>query len=571
MRLAVVLLAIVILVILLLALVQKAPTSAPEERSEDYRLEQLKSIMPEEKARKFIEKYGFLAVENRFNDTVLNFARIFAMDEGLADYIKLKNSSTMILMSKNESLLKEIHRNSLFDKSVKDKYKQTEDASNLILELNLADKSLYSQTIHAIGNLTNAFNSLPSLDRSTIWLLTNATQNPVYGKNIVDFEPIVIKDAAGTVHVFKSSDVARDTWMIAYLLKERPALAEQGKKFEWINRMIQQVAWDIFDDIYGPNGKWVEPTCGKEHLPEYLKPADGKVWEVILGFHDYMDSLPSKLQKDKIPIAFPYWDSDLLKQVIADKTNRTIALFYLADLPSSTFNPNTKQFVIGIEGMKLFVKQLPIEYEKIKEAYPDEKVYAWGKERDIRVLYYDWLDDRYYHGLSNTVDQFVGGWEVNKYHNPYGNIEWLQSKNGIDQFLTNNWKPWDLIKFIYAYERYNSGEWSGEWEMYDYGLPIAFKAFGIPHGAHHGTFSSNIFINIPKTLVDAGAPNIEWSVTLPDYVISSLKSKFSGIVIGYGNYFGLFSCKDGLIKDSSEVNEILQPIRDAKYICLWRK
>jgi len=107
--------------------------------------------------------------------------------------------------------------------------------------------------------------------------------------------------------------------------------------------------------------------------------------------------------------------------------------------------------------------------------------------------------------------------------------------------------------------------------MYRYGLPIAFKAFGIPHGACHGTFSSNIFINIPKTLVDAGAPNIEWSVTLPDYVVSSLKSKFSGIVIGYGNYFGLFSCKDGLIKDSSEVNEILQPIRDAKYICLWRK
>ena len=107
--------------------------------------------------------------------------------------------------------------------------------------------------------------------------------------------------------------------------------------------------------------------------------------------------------------------------------------------------------------------------------------------------------------------------------------------------------------------------------MYRYGLPIAFKAFGIPHGACHGTFSSNIFINIPKTLVDAGAPNIEWSVTLPDYVVSSLKSKFSGIVIGYGNYFGLFSCKDGLIKDSSEVDEILQPIRDAKYICLWRK
>jgi hypothetical protein len=570
MRLAVVLLVIAILVVvLLLALVQRVPTSAPEER-EDHRLEQLKSIMPEEKARKFIGKYGFLAVDNRFNDTVLNFARIFAMDEGLADYIKLKNSSTMILVSKNESLLREIHRNSLFDKSVKDKYKQTEDASNLILELNLADKNLYSQTIHAIGNLTNAFNSLPSLDRNTIWLLTNATQNPVYGKNIVDFEPIVIEDAAGTVHVFKSSDVARDTWMIAYLFKERPALAEQGKKFEWINRMIQQVAWDIFDDIYGPNGEWVEPTCGKEHSPEYLKPADGKVWEVILGFHDYMDALPSKLQKDKIPIVFPYWDSDLLKQVIADKTNRTIALFYLADLPPFTFNPNTKQFVTGIEGMKLFVKQLSIEYEKIKEAYPDEKVYAWGKERDIRALYYSWLDDRYHHGLSNTVDQFVGGWEDNKFHNPYGNMEWLQSKNGIDQFLTNNWKPWDLIKFIYAYERYND-EWIEEWIMYRYGLPIAFKAFGIPHGAPHETWLPGIVADSYKL---REVPPAEWSVTLPDYVVSNLKSKFPDTVIGYGNYFGLYSCKDGLIKDGLKLNEtfpILQWIRDVKHIYLMKK
>jgi hypothetical protein len=223
--------------------------------------------------------------------------------------------------------------------------------------------------------------------------------------------------------------------------------------------------------------------------------------------------------------------------------------------------------------MKLFVKQLPIEYEKIKEMYPDGKVYAWGKERDIRELYYSWLDDRYHHGLSNTVDQFIGGWEDNKYHT-IESLEWLQSKNSIDQFLTNNWKPWDLIKFIYAYESYNADKWGGEWIMYRYGLPIAFKAFGIPHGAPHETWSPGIHINYSPELIHAGAPSVEWSVTLPDYVVSNLKSKFPDIVIGYGNYFGLYSCKDGLIKDGLKVNEtfpILQWIRDAKHICLWKK
>jgi hypothetical protein len=181
------------------------------------------------------------------------------------------------------------------------------------------------------------------------------------------------------------------------------------------------------------------------------------------------------------------------------------------------------------------------------------------------------LDDRYHHGLSDTVDQFIGGWEDSKFHNPYGNMEWLQSKNGIDQFLTNHWKPWDLIKFIYAYERYNGGEWNGEIETERYGLPIAFKAFGIPHGASHETWIPGIHINYSPKLIHAGASSREWSVTLPDYVTNNLKSKFPDVVVGYGNYFGLYSCKDGLIKDSSEVNEILQWIRDAKYICLWKK
>jgi len=284
----------------------------------------------------------------------------------------------------------------------------------------------------------------------------------------------------------------------------------------------------------------------------------------------------------------------LLRSSIPDKTNRTIALFYLADLPAKTVNQTyaaelrrlaqerkitsaeydrlyqEKAVVKGIEGMKLFVQQLPKEYEEIRRLYPDGKVYAWGKERDIRALYYDWLDDRYHHGLSNTIDQFVGGWEDNNYHNPYGNVEWLKSRNGIDQFLTKNWKPWDLVKFVYSYESFKSGDWGGEWEMYRHGLPLAFKAFGIPHGARPYSLGEGLRIPPNTELINKGAPPVEWAVSIPDYVVAKLKQNFpaSDIVIGYGNYFSLFSCKDGLGKDGAQ--GIYQLIRD-KEVYLWKK
>jgi len=223
-----------------------------------------------------------------------------------------------------------------------------------------------------------------------------------------------------------------------------------------------------------------------------------------------------------------------------------------------------KAVVKGIEGMKLFVQQLPKEYEEIKSLYPDGKVYAWGKERDIRALYYDWLDDRYHHGLSNTIDQFVGGWEDNNYHNPYGNVEWLKSRNGIDQFLTKNWKPWDLVKFIYGYERFAFP--GGEWEMYAYGLPLAYKAFGIPLG-QMGGFGTSGNLGGPGNYSHG-----EFAIYgIPQAVIDALRAQKSlgRIAIGYGNGISMMSCIDGFEKDTGY--EIYHGIRNIPKIYLWKK
>jgi len=140
--------------------------------------------------------------------------------------------------------------------------------------------------------------------------------------------------------------------------------------------------------------------------------------------------------------------------------------------------------------------------------------------------------------------------------------------NGITQFLKKSWKYWDLVKFIYGYESGRSQDWGGEWGMYRFGLPIAFKAFGIPHGARPQGLGEGLMIPPNPDLIDKGAPPVEWSVSLPDNVITSLSQNFPNIVVGYGNYFGLFSCKEGLEKDGA--TGIYQAIRDVD-VYLWKK
>jgi len=472
-------------------------------------------------------------------------------------------------------------------------------ASQLVFEIGYEKENLRDSSIKALINLAAAYEllKLPK-ELESAKLLIKGAQIEKYGDYLMDFDPVIIKDVTNKTIIIQSQNIPRDVWMLARFLSYRPEIISEPKKFEWINRMIQQIAWDIFDSPYGPNSRWVEPTSGKTHYPENLTSTSEKVWQVILSFHDYMDSLPSRLEKDGIGIIFPFHDSDELQKYIADKKNRTIALFYLAALPSMTFdkmNFKAKQdeawnmyhqglidrdtlgkllndarkesIIMGIDAMKKFIDQLPSEYEEIvsKLDSPQWKKFAIG-------WYAHWLADRGNHGLANTVSQFIG----TDYHTAGETMDEFKqiiedtNINGINQFLKKVWKYWDLVKFIYGYESGMSGNWSSEWEMYRFGLPIAFKAFGIPHGARPYGLGEGLMIPPNRDLIYAGAPSVEWSVSLPDSVVDSLKQSFSNsnIVIGYGNYFGLYSCKDGLERDGA--TGIYQKIRDMN-VYFWKK
>jgi hypothetical protein len=219
-----------------------------------------------------------------------------------------------------------------------------------------------------------------------------------------------------------------------------------------------------------------------------------------------------------------------------------------------------KAVVKGIDAMKVFVEQLPREYEEIVKLYPNGKVFAWGKERDIRSFYYSWLVDRAMHGLNNTVEQFVGLnydklTEVTRNDDNWENE--ISKYDGVSQTLTKSWKAWDLVKFIYGYERFK--DWGGEQEMQGYGLPLAFKAFGIPLSG----------IQASPYIVGAGGG--EWAVPLPDDIMETLKQAFPNarLAIGYGNIISMYSCIDGQEKDGR--NQIFQYINQKGPIYLWKK
>ncbi len=514
------------------------------------------------------------------------FREIYSKDRSLASSILTiaKDNGSALPKNLAYQVLDQIER----DDRVNDKLNAARNVFNVLNELNISGL-IHKSSIYIPGNYSQALlQGLPKHSAIDIKRLFDASEAC---EDIVDFEPIIIRDVAGNVIRIESKDLAREYWILTELLKNRPEIAKQEKKFEWINHMVQQSTWKIFEDEYGPS----------YFDKKSYKPNDSEVWQVLLGFHDYMDSLPEKLKKDDIPIVFPYWDSEQLRQAIADKTNRTIALFYLADLPEKTLDKanyvskkneawdlyhqgkidrNTlgnliekahkESIITGIKGMEKFVEQLPKEYEEIKEKYKNTQY-----RNEALMWFANWLADRGNHGLANTVSQFIGVKYPEGIQPPtmdeLKRIIEDENVHGITQTLKKIWPPWDLAKFIYGYESFKSGNWGGEWEMYRYGLPIAFKAFGIPHGAAPLSLGEGLNIPPNQDLINKGAPSVEWAVSLPDYVVSNLKQNFS-IVIGYGNYFSLFSCKNGLDKDGA--TGIYQLIRgnhidDAIY--LWKK
>jgi hypothetical protein len=424
-------------------------------------------------------------------------------------------------------------------------------STSLGLKLGFDKELAKDATAKAIGyyGIAVVDRKLPE-DFNEISLLTNATQIDKYGDKLVDFSPIVFYSVDGNNFVL-TPDAGRETWMLAKHMKliidSGFDITQHPEMFEGLNGKIIANAYSIFDAKYGIN--YIEQTLNGRSL----KPIDEDVWDLImLQWNLYSNKAPQLGGGDKLYNRdFPWYDSDKLDALYQNANTRRQALLFLFHLDNGTFDMEKGKTVVGIEGAKTALIQAEKEYEAITKLYPDGRVILpyTGIPADPRAEYYGWINDGGFHGLWNTHIQFLGmdpqtllDIRRNSPDEYWGNPQkYVENFDGVDQYITKNWKYWDLVKFVMGYEgwRYLSAPNMVEEELaINYIIPQTLKAFGFPA----------YWVEIEPTPIGAG--RYEWVVSLPDYIANKLKGEFNDkIIIGPANGFGSYLCKDGLIKD----------------------
>jgi hypothetical protein len=490
--------------------------------------------------------------EKMFVDLLLNNARLLAVPTFLR-YVRDKASDGLI----TEEELKSSNNfsrlvNGLYDVVNEagnlyhrfDPVKTIDYSSSLGLRLGFDREVAKNATVKAIGyyGIAVVYRKLPE-NFEEVSLLTRATQIDGYGDKLVDFSPIIFHSVDGNHHVLVP-DVGREAWMLAKHLK---MIVDSGfdilnhpEMFEALNAKVIANAYSIFDAPYGVS--YAEQIINGRTL----KPTDKDVWDLImLQWSLYSNKAPQLGGGDKLYNRdFPWYDSDKLDSLYQDANNRRQALFFLFFLDNATFDMKKRKVIAGLEGAKTALIQAEEDYKIISSLYPN------GKVRDeIRGdvppwwYYYAWILDRGNHGLENTHLQYVGLTpsqfrEIRLRESPENVWNIIKDLNGVDQFVTKNWKYWHLMKFAMGYERWNYVPGKIEEFGVNYLIPQTLRAFGFP----------TYFVYTGP--VPAGAAWYEWVVSLPDYVAEKLKSEFGDkIIVGPANGFGLYLCKDGLLKD----------------------
>lgn len=550
------------------------------QQKEAQRISQLKGVgLTDEQALSFDSIFSKYADSTYFtsiyNQTILNLAKFYGKDPILTqesfkllnnfkhanDFLSVaidKTSSLdfvkkypdliksfnyqypLELYSKNSTIFEELYRNISHDPRVKMNINElTSLASQLFLDLgytgkvkvliprteNYKEEFLKIPTIQAFGNYSFAlYQGLPKHGRNTLFLLGNATQiNP----EIVDFEPILIKDYNGTTFVIQSMNIARDYWLITENLRRDSRLVEHPKWYLALSIMSQQNGWDFFDN----------PKMKKYKL----SPTNSTVWEIVDQLRNWL------FNEDRMgfPLDLPW---------ISDSNDKKICYAVLFELPTKVADLDAylnytrmsekykngeitrEQFLeyikehppivhhTDLDAMRYTVEKMPRLYEEVMSIYPNGTVGRWNE--DPRGFYYSWLGDRGAHGFYYAISQFLGvDVDILKGKIPITWPEWqrlCREGNGIDKHLSNNFSYWDLIKFIHGYG-INYGGGDSQMDLLYY--PIVFKAFGIPYQLVHYL---EHHISAPGRYASGYDGGI---FGVPDNIIKSLKEGSYGEVL----------------------------------------
>ncbi|MGQ4892964.1 MAG: hypothetical protein ACP6IP_10865 [Candidatus Njordarchaeia archaeon] len=328
--------------------------------------------------------------------------------------------------------------------------------------------------------------NLPEHDYSILKLFIDASnKNP----ELVDFEPIIVKDNYGHRVIIDSYNKPRDTWMIVEFIKRNPYVANNDNLYLPVNMMIKEMAWNFFDNKFGPRyADKHHNDLSDEELNKIYQPTNEDIWYIIQKLWDYYyNGIGKRYQYVK------WWDKQEFAKQYPSELERKLILIGLWDLPNQVADLNHTHpdirggwdydVVWGLKAQKLFVDQLEQMYdtlEKTRTTNQGKWEYNWG--------WYAWILDRAHWNLPHMHEQFLGTEFSNiklppKINPDYTNWTWYENifkYNGVDQFLTKNFADYERVKVAYGYVGYHAADYGGEWPAYYYGLTLAFKAYGIP-------------------------------------------------------------------------------------------
>jgi len=445
--------------------------------------------------------------------------------------------------------------------------------------------SVRNETLKALDYYVKAVmtGELPMHDYNALRLfLEAANRNP----ELVDFEPIIVKDNYGHRVIIDSYNKPRDTWMIVEFIKRNPYVASDDNLYLPVNMLIKEMAWNFFDNKFGPRyADKHHNDLSDEELNKIYQPDSKDIWYIIQKLWDYYyNGIGKRYQYVK------WWDKQEFAKQYPTELERKLILIGLWDLPNQVADLNHTHpdirggwdydVVWGLRAQKLFVDQLEQMYDILEQTRTTSKgkwEYNWG--------WYQWIIDRGHWNLPNMFVQFIGTQLDNVYipfRGEYDDWNWYENimqYNGVDQFLAKNFADYERVKVAYGYTRYYGPDYGGEMPTYYYGLTLAFKAYGIPtilNSYDERTEYSGIYI-YPNPY---GQPGSEFMFPLPKEIRDLLKQKYgNSIVFTPEGGFGMYSLKDGLEKDCVERiytyyfrNPSIQISDYLKYrIVLWKK
>ncbi|MCX8208193.1 MAG: hypothetical protein RMH84_03375 [Sulfolobales archaeon] len=254
--------------------------------------------------------------------------------------------------------------------------------------------------------------------------------------------------------------------MLVEHLRRTPEVLRYPEMYLGFSLKVQQNALDILEGL---------AHVWRRDMREYYKPNDEVVWsEVIVLYWNYFyTSTPQAGNISKRLTVFPWYNSTLLREMIADENDRVIALrlfwhmpWYIGNLEYGRTGFKVKpDYYWGMEGMKYFLQNMPKLYEEVLRNYPDGLDEAIsGLKTEYRDHYHGWVGDRGWHGLGEGHKQWYGGLSVEDFYQIHlrsiDNQTMIRRLDiyllanydaGIEGYLSRNYRYWDLIKFIHGY------------------------------------------------------------------------------------------------------------------------